>query len=259
MRHVVITGAASGIGAETCRVFREAGDKVYGLDVRECAHTCDVPIHCNLSSEHDVNKVLDDLGGLDIDVIVLSAGLPGNRKITDILEVNFFRQCDLADALLSRMKAGGSVVAVSSGAGFLWQARLEILKQLIGLPIDQALIQAAGLCANGSEAYTLSKELLNAWVMCRAIDNWRNEIRFNAVSPGGVDTAIQKDFRESMGEIVDWAAKTFGRHAEVNEIAAPIFFLASSHARWINGADIPIDAGLVAGIKTGLLVPPQSS
>jgi NAD(P)-dependent dehydrogenase (short-subunit alcohol dehydrogenase family) len=77
-------------------------------------------------------------------------------------------------------------------------------------------------------------------------------VRINTVSPGPVETPILFDFEQTMGkDILDMCRATVGRHATVDDIVPVIAFLGSPEARWINGADIQVDAGFIASMTAG--------
>jgi NAD(P)-dependent dehydrogenase (short-subunit alcohol dehydrogenase family) len=106
----------------------------------------------------------------------------------------------------------------------------------------------------------LSKALLTLHAVATAPRAARLGVRINAVAPGGVETPMLPAFRESMGaDVLDWAAAAVGRHASAEEIADAVVFLASPAARWVNGAELVADGGLVAGMLTGAWPPPGRS
>jgi NAD(P)-dependent dehydrogenase (short-subunit alcohol dehydrogenase family) len=71
-------------------------------------------------------------------------------------------------------------------------------------------------------------------------------------STTAVTTPILSDFEQTMGkDILDMCRATVGRHATVDDIVPVIAFLGSPEARWINGADIQVDAGFIASMTAG--------
>jgi len=252
-RTVLITGAASGVGAATAAAFKALGDRVIGLDIQPVGDACDRSVVCDLADPASVGAALAALEEETLDVIVSAAGLPGSHAARQVLAVNFFGHAALTDPLLPRLADDGAVIVVASGAGYNWRARPEALRKLIDAPRGEALDEACRLAPDGNAAYGLSKELMIFWTFARAAQEWARGVRVNVVSPGGIETPILKDFRASMGGAVDWAAKVVGRHAAPADIADPIVFLASPAARWVNGADLTLDGGLAAGLQSGAL------
>jgi NAD(P)-dependent dehydrogenase (short-subunit alcohol dehydrogenase family) len=79
-------------------------------------------------------------------------------------------------------------------------------------------------------------------------------VRVNAVSPGPVETPILREFRAVLGnERVDSDIARVGRAGTSPDIAPAIAFLCSDGARWINGANLPVDGGLEASINAEVL------
>jgi NAD(P)-dependent dehydrogenase (short-subunit alcohol dehydrogenase family) len=113
-RRILITGAASGIGAAAARAFAAAGEDVIGLDLQGGADGQTYVIDVSDAAALDAF-----LAGLEpIDVLVNAAGVPGTHAPERIIAVNVLAPRRLTEALLPRLKAGGSVVHVSSGAGW---------------------------------------------------------------------------------------------------------------------------------------------
>jgi NAD(P)-dependent dehydrogenase (short-subunit alcohol dehydrogenase family) len=79
-------------------------------------------------------------------------------------------------------------------------------------------------------------------------------LRVNAVSPGPVTTPILKEFRHIFGDPrVDDDIARVGRAGAAPDIAPAVLFLCSDGARWINGANLPVDGGLEASINASVL------
>ena len=110
----------------------------------------------------------------------------------------------------------------------------------IGMP--NSSIYSATKAGLLSLAKTLSGELLSRGV------------RVNAVSPGPVETPILREFRAVLGnERVDSDIARVGRAGTSPDIAPAIAFLCSDGARWINGANLPVDGGLEASVNAEAL------
>src|SRR6516165_11961294 len=79
-------------------------------------------------------------------------------------------------------------------------------------------------------------------------------LRVNAVSPGPVATPILNEFRQIFGDPrVDDDIARVGRAGSAPDIAPAVLFLCSDGARWINGANLPVDGGLEASIHASVL------
>ena len=102
----------------------------------------------------------------------------------------------------------------------------------------------------------MSKELLLLWTMRAAHQPLFKDhgLRVNAVSPGPVATPILKEFRQIFGDPrVDDDIARVGRAGSAPDIAPAVLFLCSDAARWINGANLPVDGGLEASINATVL------
>jgi NAD(P)-dependent dehydrogenase (short-subunit alcohol dehydrogenase family) len=249
-RRILVTGAASGIGAATVRAFRALGDHVSGLD-KAPVNGADAAVQLDLSDADAVDGFLA-AAGEPYDVLVNAAGAPGSQSPETVLRVNVLGARRLTDRLLPRLCDNGAVVHVSSGAGWMWRARLGELLPILSMPDDEALAAALALAPDGKSAYEVSKALLSLHALAAAPREQRRGVRVNSVAPGGVETPMLPAFRDSMGaDMLDWAVSAVGRHATPEEIADAIVFLASPAARWVNGAELVVDGGLVAGMMTG--------
>jgi len=191
------------------------------------------------------------------DALCNVAGVSGMIGAARTLAINFYGLRELTQSLAPRLREGGVVVNVASIAGYGWRANLERAKAFVSAPgfPDLAKLLAAHQVPD-AEAYPLSKELLLLWTMRAAHQPLFKDrgLRVNAVSPGPVATPILKEFRQIFGDPrVDDDIARVGRAGSAPDIAPGVLFLCSDAARWINGANLPVDGGLEASINATVL------
>jgi meso-butanediol dehydrogenase/(S,S)-butanediol dehydrogenase/diacetyl reductase len=244
----LITGAASGIGAATARLFAQEGARVVLADVqdtlgREVADQIRAAggtahyIHADVSASEDVagmiQATVEHFGSLDI--LYNNAGLARGGSITEIAEEDWdlVIAVDLKSIYLGckyaipRMRErGGAIVSTASVAG------------LRGSP--------------GLHAYGAAKAGVINLTRSIAAEAGQYGIRVNCVCPGIIETPIwgalgqlppeaRTEMFRRMGEGV-----LLGRSGQPEEIAKVILFLASDDASYITGAAIVVDGGLTA-------------
>lgn len=253
---IVVTGVASGIGAETAALARSLGAEVIGIDVRDPPAPMHGFIKGDLGSPAGVEAIVRALPGR-FDALCNVAGLSGSGGAAPTLAVNFYGLRALSEAAAPKVREGGAIVNVASIAGIGWRANLDRAKSMValeGFPDVARVIADHGI--KDGQGYPLSKELLLLWTF-RAAHAARFKargIRVNAVSPGPVETPILGQFRAVLGDArVDSDIARVGRAGTPADIAPVIAFLCSDGARWINGANIAADGGLEASVNAEML------
>ena len=253
---IVVTGVASGIGARTAELALQFGADVIGVDIRAAATPLTSFIGADLSSQSGVDEIARRLPPR-FDALCNVAGVSGTLGADKTLAVNFYGLRALSQAAAPHLREGGAIVNVASIAGYGWRANLERAKALVdvkGFPEHAAIVGNYAIA--DAEAYPVSKEALLLWTQRaahQALFKGRG-IRVNAVSPGPVATAILPEFRTMFGDArVDGDIAAVGRAATASDIAPAILFLCSDGARWINGANLPVDGGLEAAVNAGTL------
>lgn len=240
---IVVTGAASGIGAATAELLRSRGHAVLGVDRGEGRGI----LGCDLSDPAAINTLAQqlpaELGGL-----ANIAGVPGTVDEYTVLAVNVLGPRLLTGLLLPRLVAGSAVVNVASVAAHRNTAPEQALEELIAAAgPDDLRAWLAAHPTDGSAAYDTSKRVLVDWTGRLAGALIPRGIRALSVSPGPVETPILDDFTTSMGaESMDRSIATVGRHGRPEEVAAVVAFALSAEASWLNGIDLPVEGGLLA-------------
>jgi len=253
---ILITGVASGIGARTAELAGQLGADVIGVDVRGPAGPVGNFVKADISSKAGVDDLVAQLPQR-MDALCNVAGLSGNTGAVSTLAVNFYGLRALSEAVAPKLRDGGAIVNVASIAGFGWRANLNRAASMIGIEgfPDVAKVVADHAVKN-EEGYPVSKELLLLWTFRAAHqEQFRSRgIRVNAVSPGPVETPILKQFRSVLGDArVDSDIARVGRAGTSGDIAPVVLFLCSDGARWVNGANVPVDGGLEASINAEVL------
>jgi NAD(P)-dependent dehydrogenase (short-subunit alcohol dehydrogenase family) len=252
-QRVVVTGAASGIGAETAKVLAAAGAHVISID-RNAATGDHIAQHisCDLTDRASIDAAITSVDG-PIDALCNVAGVPGNLDSQTVIAVNFLGLRHITEGLAEQITDGGAIVNVASIAGNAWQANLAEVKLLLGTPsFEDGIAWTTDNSMTGTRAYNFSKEAVIVWTMANSRRWWSRGIRLNSVSPGVIETPILGDFRESMGnESIDWAINAVGRVGKPSDIAPAIAFLASRATPWINGTNLNVDGGLMGAVAGG--------
>lgn len=242
--HIVVTGVASGIGAELRAQLTAQGRRVLGFDLRAAPGIS----RCDLSDAADIYAAAASIDGF-VDGAAMVAGLPGTAPPRAIVAVNLLAVRRLVPLLLPRCRPGSSIVVVSSITAHRcdWpESRIDAV--LAGT--DSEILDLFGTLS-GADAYAASKRLVNRWAEVASAALLGSGVRVNLVSPGPVETPILGDFERSMGaDRIRAAAGMVGRHGHPSEVAALLSFLLSPAASWVNGVNIACDGGFSNGRRS---------
>jgi NAD(P)-dependent dehydrogenase (short-subunit alcohol dehydrogenase family) len=253
-RTYVITGAASGIGAATSRILKNAGHKVIGVDI----HNADV--NADLSTalgRHDGAAEVVDLSKGKIDAIIACAGLA--HPIAKTVSVNYFGVTEFLFALLPTLsKSGAPRVAITSSMASLMPNSPELVSAMCADNEQEALKIAQGLVDAGGGAeqliYGSTKRAISRWVRRESIKaRWAGAgIPVNAVGPGIVKTPMVADMiatPEAVAGILEMVPMPLNGFMEPEVVASLLIWLASPENTHTTGQTIYIDGGSDAVLR----------
>lgn len=242
---VLVTGAASGIGAATANRLAESGaDRLVLADLddgklRDIAGTlkCDTALLVGDVTDEALWERAD-LSGLTHAVVNAGIGAGGAIEELGFAEWRRVLSVNLDGAFLTLRAAMRAIRATGKGGAIV------------------ATASAAGVKAEpGIAAYGASKAAVIQLAKVAAKEGAAANIRVNAIAPGGVETPIWGDvpfFRDLVArtdseaaayEAMAKMATPLGRYARPEEIAAQIAFLLSDEAAYITGACLVADGG----------------
>lgn len=236
---IFITGASSGIGADTAVECSRMGATVLitGRNEERLSHTLSrldtsfgashQMIVADLTDEESLNALVSQIDSID--------GLVNNAGVNRVKPVTFIKQEDLEYVFQSntwtavnltrllckkkKLKKNGSVVFTSSVSAFF--------------------------NAPGRALYAGSKAALTSFMRSFAVELADKGIRANAVHPGMVETKMIADNlseEELQNNLKEYPLKRFGKPEDV---AWAIIYLLSDASSWVTGTSVVIDGGFM--------------
>ena len=246
MKTVVVSGAASGIGAATTALLREQGDRVITVDLHDADVIADLSTEAGRAvAVAGVQQLTDVVHGL-----VPCAGIGGFTGVDPalVVSVNFFGAVALVRGLQPQLAAaeGANVVFLASNSitgqpG--WRASVADLC----LADDESAARADAAEVESVMVYPATKAALAWWARREGVtEDWIGQgIRLNAVAPGMVESPMTDQLRADpvLGELAGAYPTAIGRAGRPEEIAALIGFLLSDANSLMVGSVVYADGG----------------
>jgi meso-butanediol dehydrogenase/(S,S)-butanediol dehydrogenase/diacetyl reductase len=238
----IVTGGASGMGAQAARLLVGEGARVVIADMNEelgrgladelgeAAHFAPCDVTSDDQIEQMTRSAIEAFGAINL--LFNNAGRGMMATTTDLapedwrryVEVNLNSVFYVSRRVVPHLRAagGGAIVNTASISG------------MVG---DYAMV-----------AYNAAKAGVINYTRSMALDHARDNIRVNAVCPGLIwDTAMTSHMASFPGGFDPWTARIpMGRGGNAIEVARVMLFLASDAASYLTGQAIAVDGGLTA-------------
>jgi len=240
----IVTGASSGIGRSTARLFAMNGASVVAVG----------------RNEHELGKLRDEIrdgeGSIRIHLADVTELCQVDRLISET--VQHLEKIDVLVNAAGIIKNGN----IEDTTLDEWDKMLNINLRCVFYLMQKCvphLVESKGNIVNVSSvtgprafpnvlAYCVSKAGVDQLTRCAALELASKGVRVNAVNPGVVVTNLNK--RSGMSDekyeaFLEHSKKThpIGRPGDADEVAELIMFLASDKAGWITAATYEIDGG----------------
>ena len=241
MKNVLVTGASGDIGAEIAIKFAKMG--------------YNVGIHYN-TSEEKAKNLLKSVKEYGVDAEIFQADVSNYLEVETLCK-NFINRFKSIDVLINN--AGISKIApINDLANFEWDKIISVnlssafyfskallpyfLKNKNGNIVNISSIWGVN-GASCEVAYSASKAGLIGFTKALSKELGPSGIRVNAVSPGMIDTKMNKSIPEE--EINAFLENTaLGLIGTTKNVADTVYFLCSENASYITGENIVIDGGI---------------
>ncbi|MGJ4908464.1 SDR family NAD(P)-dependent oxidoreductase [Bradyrhizobium oligotrophicum] len=241
---VLITGAASGMGRATARVFADEGARVAVTDVDEDgarAVAADILAgggtargwRLDLADRDAISAVIGDaaahFGGLDI--VVNNAGISVRVAIDD----------EAYDEAWAR----GLAIMLTAQQRVIRAALPHLRRSNSPRIVNIASTEALGATALHS-AYSAAKAGVTGLTRALAVELGRDGITVNCICPGPITTAMTARIPDEQKAVYARRRTALGRYGDPEEVAHMTLSLSLPAASFLTGAVIPVDGGLMA-------------
>ncbi|MDC3097237.1 SDR family oxidoreductase [Alphaproteobacteria bacterium] len=232
----LITGAESGIGKSTSKIFLNNNFRVIGTSLKKNKYKY-IKDFDNYQIDITNNTEWRDLASIirkkysKIDVLVNSAGvrLSGNLETTSMNDWSYHFNNNVTGTFLA-CKYTLPLLKKSNKSSIINLASINSIRGVKNML-----------------AYATSKSAIVSFTASLALDLSKHNIRVNAVAPGAIDTPMLASFKK------DLTSKEYqkrmrdnhpiGRIGKPEEVASVIYFLASEASSFMTGLTIPVDGG----------------
>ncbi|MGL5167223.1 MAG: SDR family oxidoreductase [Afipia sp.] len=257
----VVTGGAGILGQKFCAGLAEFGAKVAVIDIDEASAaalaerlsadygTEAIGLSCNIAERDSVldmtKKVVDAFGSVDIlhnNAATKSSDLAGFFAPFEDVSLEIWREVmsvNLDGAFLVSQAIGRQMISQNRGGSIINTASIYGI-----LGADKRIYEGShylGREINTPAVYAASKAGLLGLTRYLSTHWAEHNIRVNAITPGGVSSGQNDEFRSRYG-----ARVPMGRMASSDEMVSALIFLASDASSYVTGQNIVVDGGLSA-------------
>ncbi len=242
----IVTGAASGMGLATARLFADEGARVVVADLAPervasvvdeiravYGETSALGVPCDVGDPTGLRSLVGDTitwaGGLDI--VVNNAGVSlVNSAFQDEAEFedNWARTLDVNLTSHARLVRLAVPHLIESGAG-----------RVVNIASTESIVATAGLAA-----YAASKAGVTGLTRSLAVELGRHGVTVNCICPGPIDTGMTQAIPAEAKETYARRRVPLRRYGDPEEVAHMTLNLCLPSSSYVNGATIAVDGGM---------------
>lgn len=237
---ILITGASSGIGAETAVECSKMGANVIitGRNEQRLNDTFQrlekafpaqqhLMLCADLTKESDLTSLVDGIQEID--------GLVNNAGVNRVKPVNFIKEEDLEFVFQNNTFSSINLTRL-----LLKEKKLKKDASIVFTSSVSAFYNAPGRAL-----YASSKAAITSYMRSVAVELAAKNIRANAVHPGLVETNLNKNTLTEEEKQKDIATYPLKRYGKPEEIAWAIIYLLSDASAWTTGTSLTVDGGFM--------------
>jgi NAD(P)-dependent dehydrogenase (short-subunit alcohol dehydrogenase family) len=244
-RKILVTGASSGIGRETCITIAREGGIIIAVarrehllkeliaELNETIDSGHVYKVCDITNDEQLSDLVSSIENLD--GVVHSAGIVfpmpikfiRKKHLEKVWSLNTFAPIELTSLLLSKK-------LINEGASILFLSSISTKHPYFG-----------------GAVYVSSKAALEAYSRNLALEMASKKVRSNVLSPALVKTAIFEQTVEASDteRLAEYESQYPFGFGTPEDIANAILFFLSNESRWITGQNLVMDGGLTLNAK----------
>jgi NAD(P)-dependent dehydrogenase (short-subunit alcohol dehydrogenase family) len=238
----VVTGASSGLGERFAELLSSAGaavalaarrtDRLKTLADRITANGgTAITVKLDVNDYDNIQGAFAEISGKlgGVDILINNSGVSKQARITDVTpdDYDFTMNTNTKGAFFVAQAAAKDMIARKA------ECRIINIASVAGLKV---LSQLSVYCMSKAAVVQMTKAMALEWA--------RYGINTNAICPGYIETEINRDYWATPGgqKLIEMLPRR--RVGDAKDLDGLIMLLASSEARFINGAIIAADDGL---------------
>ncbi len=247
-KRVVVTGAASGMGAAVAGMLVDLGAVVIGADIKPIEMKGVSSNTLNLMDDNSIQSFVGAIEDGSVYGLFCCAGLPQTFSAIDVVTVNFLGTRRLCELMLPKFTQSSAISVVASMT-LAWPQHIAALTELIeAQSLEKGRDWVSGNLDTVGDSYMFSKEALAAWATITSTRWIQRGVRLNCLCPGVTETPMLAAFHEAVPGELEQLPQPLNRPCTADEQAFAMLLLNHPKNQALVGASLYNDGGSSAAI-----------